>query len=101
MFKPTIHVILEYAPYEYLDAWRDIDDSLFDVAFEPLDIPKSGASAHTEMLCSDRFTISKVMKDRKLVSRLISDAIAEELVKKMSEKDTENGYQKTKEVGRG
>lgn len=94
MFNPRIRITLEFAPGEYLEVWRNIETDFFKRTFEPLDIPRPGSDAHTMMLCSDGPTITRVMKDRRTIARLISDAIADDLVKRMGAKDTENGYPK-------
>lgn len=91
MFAHKIRVTLEFEPGKYIEAWRSIESCFIDIAFEPLDFPKYGED---RLLCSNGFTIVKVMKERKVISRLISDAIADELVKKMVAKDTVNGYPK-------
>lgn len=95
MFKPRVCVSLEISPGERREVCRDVEDDLYEI-FEKIDAPRPGSDVHVEMICARAEITVRRLRDRRQVSAIVGALIAEELVKLLGAKDTENGYPKRK-----
>lgn len=75
---------------------RTIDEDLYELVFMPVDLP-NGDDAFTKYLCTDEAVITRTLKARDRLVKILSRSIAEELAKMMGEKDTVNGYAKSEQ----
>lgn len=72
-------------------AERVIHEDMYDLVFRPIDLP-SGDDAFTKYLCTDKAVITRTLKERAWLIKVLSLSIADELAKMMGAKDTVNGY---------
>lgn len=95
MFKPAINVSIEFYPGESVYATRELPEPIVYEAFQSLDHPTPDADPSLATLCCTDIVIRKrVMKERREISKLISQELTEVLIDQMGAKDTEMGYKK-------
>ena len=94
MFKPTVAVSVEIAPFDFREVRKAIGKEIVYDTFGSLDLPSPGAGAIEKMLCTDSVTIERRMRSRQQIAKGLSKAITEALLDLMGAQDTEMGYQK-------
>lgn len=71
---------------------KELPESIIIDAIQPLDLFKEGSPTVSRIFCSDVVTVCKVRMERKRLAKMISEEMAEGLIKAMEANDTLMGY---------